>query len=226
MSKGLFLVGSNDFFELKEVLIIGKGPGCDITFEGDLAPKQLQVYILGNETFINNLEPSLPVSVNKKILPDGFYIFLSNLSLIEFGGIQLIYSEEGPPRAYQIKKVLEENNMVDPSPFDKNLLQKAEEIKNEIEKLTKKIKPVITEMQKIKNEISVTLKEKDQKTKDYELEVKKYHLLIQDKKKKFDQIKSDNAKDFDELNKKKLEIAKVLKEASLAKASTKLELDK
>jgi hypothetical protein len=219
MAKGLFLISTNYFFELKSKLLIGKGPGVDITLEGELAPQQVQIVLFENEALIKNLDTRLPVSVDRKILPEKFFLPLLNLSLIEVGDIQFIYSEEGAPRTFQIKKVLQSFDLIEPSKYDEGLMEKANQIQVKIDTLTQRIKPVIAEMEKIKNEIASLIKERDQKAHEY-------HLQINERKLKFDQIKVENSKSIDELNANKLEIKNVLKQAAATKVSSKLELDK
>ncbi len=219
MTKGLFLVGTNDFYELVTKLIIGGGTGSDILLKGELAPQQVQLSLLENETFVKNLDVKFPVFLNRKNLTEKFLMPVPNFSLLEVGGVKFIYSEEGPPRTFQIKKILEEYEMVDPTNFDSELLANALKIQKKIDELTQKIKPVITEMEKIKIEINSVIKERDQKA-------HQFHLLIQEKKQKFDQLKANNSGVIDELNKNREEIKKILKEASAAKPITKLELDK
>ena len=230
MSKGIFLISANQFFELKDKLIIGKGPGAEITLEGELAPQQVQIVFFENEALIKNLDTNLPVSVDRKILPAKFFIPLLNGSLIELGGIQFIYSEEGAPRTFQIKKILDGFDMVEASGFDAGLMEKAIQNQVKVEEITQKIKPIIGEMEKIKIEIARLMKEREELVvrlkKELEEKAHEYHLKIQESKTKFDQIKSQNSQSFDELNACKLEIKKVLKEASAAKVSSKLELDK
>jgi hypothetical protein len=219
MTKGLFLVGTNDFYELVTKLIIGGGTGSDILLKGELAPQQVQVILFGNEPYVKNLDIKFPVFINRKNLTEKFYVPISNFSLLEAGGVKFIYSEDGPPRTFQIKKVLEEYEMVDPTNFDSEVLSNATKIQKKIDELNQKIKPLITEMEKIKNEINNIIKERDQKA-------HHYHLAIQEKKQKFDEIKANNSGVIDELNKYREEIKKVLKDAMAAQPTTKLELDK
>jgi Mg2+ and Co2+ transporter CorA len=219
MTKGLFLVGTNDFYELVTKLVIGGGTGSDIVLKGELAPQQVQVILFDSEPFVKNLDVKFPVFINRKNLTEKFSVPISNFSLLEVGGVKFIYSEDGAPRTFQIKKVLEEYEMVDPSNFDAELLSNATRIQKNIDELTQKIKPVISEMEKIKNEINNVIKERDQKA-------HHYHLMIQEKKQKFDQLKANNSSVIDQLNKNREEIKKVLKDAMAAQPITKLELDK
>jgi len=218
MSKGLFSISTNGFYELAEKLIVGSGKDCDIILEGELAPHQVQVFILENETYIKNLDTKIPVSVNKKILPGKFYLPLLNLSFIEVGDIKFIYSEEGAPRTFQVNKIVDDFDLVEQTNFDKGLMEKAENLEKKIDELSQKVRPVITEMENIKKQIEKAIKERDQKAHEY-------HLFIQNNKNKFEKIRSENTKYFEDINKFKLEIKKVLKEAAAAKPSTKLELD-
>ena len=230
MEKGIYLISADKFFELKDKLIIGKGPGADIILEGELAPQQVQIFVFDNHPLVVNLDASLTVSVGKKILPEGWNLPLFNWSLIEVGDIQFIYSEEGAPRPFQIKKILEGFELVGASEFDKALLEKGTEIKVKVTELTKKIKPYISEMEKIKNEIASLIKERDKKTQEYNLHIEKitheYHSQIEVKKTKFDQLKAENTKLIDELKITREKGFKILKEAAETVATGKLELDK
>lgn len=219
MAKGLFSVSTNGFYELTGKLLIGSGQDCDIALEGEMAAHQVQISLIENEALIKNLDTKIPISVNKKILPSKFFMPLINLTLIEIGDLQFIYSEEGALRPFQVKKVLEDYDLVESTNFDKGLMEKADNLQKKIDELSQKIKPVISEMENIKNQIEKAIKERDQK-------VHEYHVFIQNNKNKFEKIKSENAPAIEEINKAKLEIKKVLKEASAAKPSTKLELDK
>ncbi len=226
MTQGLFNIGTNDFYELKNKLVIGTGQGSDILIKGELAVNQAQVILVDNEAFIKNLDMKFPVYLNRKILPEKFLIPILHFSLVEVGGVKFIYSEEGPPRTFQIKKVLEDFEMLDPSQFDKDLLDQAGKIQLEIDEITQKIKPLISEMEKIKTEINKLLQEKNKLQQDYEKKTHEFHLKIQELKKDFDNLKGKNSIEFEQLNKKRTQFKRVLKEASAAKPSTKLELDK
>ncbi len=219
MSKGIYLINANQFFELKDKLIIGKGPSADIILEGELSPQQFKIYLFDDQPLIINLDTSLKVTVGKKILPEGWNLPLLNWSLIEIGDIQFIYSEEGAPRPFQIKKILEEFELVGVSEFDNALKEKAAEIKKKVQELTQKIKPFIAEMEKIKNEIGLLIKERDEKAHEY-------HLKIQERKVKFDKLKVENTQLIDELKAKKDEAHKILKGAAEIVVKGKLELEK
>lgn len=219
MSKGIFLISANQFFELKDKLIIGKGPSADIILQGELAPQQVKIHIFDNQSLIINLNTSLNVTVGKKILPEGWNLPLSNWALIEIGDLQFIYSEEGEPRPFQIKKVLEEFELVGDSEFDNALKENVIVTGKKVQELTKKIKPLIAEMEKIKNEIGLLIKERDEKAHEY-------HLKIQEKKVNFEKLKVENTKLMDELKIKRDEIHKILKGAAGTVVKGKLELDK
>lgn len=219
MEKGIYLISTDKFFELKDKLIIGKGPGADIILEGELAPQQVHIFLFDNHPIIINLDKTLRVTVGRKILPEGWNLPLLNWSLIEVGEVQFIYSEEGVPRPFQIKKILDGFELVGASEFDPALVEKGLKIREKVAELTQKIKPYIAEMEKIKNEIGILIKERDEKA-------HAYHLQIQEKKTKFDQIKVENTKLIDELRAKRNEGFNILKEAAETVATGKLELDK
>jgi hypothetical protein len=218
MAKGLFSVSTSGFYEIAGKLIIGSGKDCDISLEGELAPHQVQISLVENEVVIKNLDTKLDVTINKKILPSKFFMPLLNMALIEVGDTQFIYSEEGPLKVFQVKKISDEYDGVEKTNFDKALMQKAESLQKQVDELSQKIRPIITEMENIKKQIEKAIKERDQKAHEY-------HVFIQNNKNKFEKIRSENSHAFEDINKKKLEMKKVLKEAAVAKPSTKLELD-